>query len=282
VNISLSIRCAVKDLSYRIAPRSFARLRLRAIRRKYPEPELRLLPALIPKRSHFVDIGANAGVYSLHALQYVASVSAFEPLFEADSELSTLIRVLGLPVTVHAVALSNEAGLAEMRIVEEAAGLSTIETRNQLAYAAANHVSKRKVPRQTLDHFKLRNVSLIKIDVEGHELRVLEGSEVTLAETRAAVLVEAEDRHNRGIIDGLNAFFNAREYNGFFLADGVLHSMADFRLNIHQNTSDLSGWESNWQRHGTYVNNFLYVPQERWEAVKQRLAVHCRLATGCD
>jgi len=58
----------------------------------------------------------------------------------------------------------------------------------------------------TLDSLALRNVTFIKIDVEGHELEVLRGATETLRANRPVMMIEIRD-HNltpvRELLDGL-------------------------------------------------------------------------------
>ena len=52
-----------------------------------------------------------------------------------------------------------------------------------------------RVPLRTLDSYNLSNIGFIKIDVEGHELDVLRGAEVTLRRDQPNLLIEIENRH---------------------------------------------------------------------------------------
>jgi len=51
----------------------------------------------------------------------------------------------------------------------------------------------------TLDSFQLQHVSFIKIDVEGHELHVLEGAKQTLSTQRPTVLLEIKDQNRTAV-----------------------------------------------------------------------------------
>ena len=60
----------------------------------------------------------------------------------------------------------------------------------------------------------------MKIDVEGHELNVLNGAVELLEHSQPVFLVEAEDRHRSEAIRSIFEFFENRFYRDFFLKEG--------------------------------------------------------------
>ena len=124
------IKSFVKRRLRLLAPRFFARRQIRLLKNNLKDPELRLLPVLITEGSQFVDIGADRGAYTFHSLSYAGTAIAFEPRSEPRSAIAKLVKSLGLPVTIHPVALSDKEGKVILRIVSEAGGLSTIRQRD--------------------------------------------------------------------------------------------------------------------------------------------------------
>lgn len=110
-----------------------------------------------------VDIGANIGVTTHLFAKQASHVHAFEP---APRALELLRANAGKNVTVHAVALSDANGTARFE---------------QCQKLDLSHISEAgiEVPMRTLDSFGLKP-TFIKIDVEGHEPRVLRGATETL------------------------------------------------------------------------------------------------------
>jgi len=86
-----------------------------------------------------------------------------------------------------------------------------------------------------LDDYEFRDVSFIKIDVEGHEQRVIRGATETLERERPVILVEIEQRH-LGSVPIITVFrqFEALGYmGGFFWGDGFL-SLKEFSVDYHR------------------------------------------------
>jgi FkbM family methyltransferase len=148
-----------------------------------------ILEAALQPGALFVDVGANIGVYATWAAQLVGrggTVIALEPVPGTLSWLEELCAQNGLvQIEVRAVAAGAQRGTARMHTIEGASGLS------RMASASMGGIS---VEVTTLDHLlKSRTPSLVKIDVEGHELAVLEGARRTLERTGVPVVFEAPD-----------------------------------------------------------------------------------------
>jgi hypothetical protein len=73
-----------------------------------------------------------------------------------------------------------------------------------------------------LDHLRLEDVGLIKIDVEGAELGVLEGAGETISRCRPLMMIEIEQRHHSRPIESVFAEILARGYRAACLRGGRL------------------------------------------------------------
>jgi FkbM family methyltransferase len=244
-------------------PKHHWRLYIQETAKSADERELALLPALVPPGGVGIDVGAEGGAYSIRLVQQGASVIAFEPRPLPAKHLSEMATVLGLPIKVEPVALSNHSGAATLRLLTKDPGRSTIEERNELSDPDHSPKSQLQVEIRRLDDYGFPRIDLIKIDAEGHEIAVLEGANDTIARSRCSLLVEAEDRHAKGATGAVFAWMRARGYAGFFLIESGLHPVEDFDLLAHQSPESIGGWRSHWVRRGLYVNNFVFVPMER-------------------
>jgi len=172
----------------------FLRLYYRIWKDRYEpiEPELRSLSALA-QNGCFIDIGANVGNWSKRGADIFRCVHAFEP----DDRLAELLRTtMPSNVLVHAVALSDRMGTGQFAV--PVIDGNELTTRASLEPGANPGFSEvvRKVPLATLDSFRLRDISVIKIDVEGHEGSVLDGAAQTIARERPIIIIEIEERHH--------------------------------------------------------------------------------------
>jgi FkbM family methyltransferase len=71
------------------------------------------------------------------------------------------------------------------------------------------------VPQKTLDSYNYTDVDIIKIDVEGYELQVLEGASNTIAQNRPIVQIECVETQPRAFgktIQDVMDYFNNRNY----------------------------------------------------------------------
>jgi FkbM family methyltransferase len=175
----------------------------------YERGNLNALTRFVSSGDTVLDIGANAGVYSL-ALAALAGPSgvvvAFEPLSFLVPELT---RCTGhLPsVRIHTAAVGSrvQEGV-QIRIpllfgkIPEPA-LATLQE-----YAYESEILT--VPVTTVDQCRAgcQRISFIKMDVEGHELEVLEGARSTLRNDRSIVQFESNPTsHTSALIDELAA-----------------------------------------------------------------------------
>ncbi len=135
----------------------------------------------------FADIGANAGSYTLLACRAVGAAGvAFEPFPPTFQRLSENVRLNRLEERVRCLnmALGREPGTARFT-----SGLDTV---NHILGTGEDDAGAVSVPVSTLDAALAGAApAVMKIDVEGYELPVLEGGGATLRnEALLAVIME--------------------------------------------------------------------------------------------
>ena len=140
----------------------------------------------------FVDVGAHIGYFTLLGATRVGpsgTVLAFEASPRTSTELTTNVRLNGFrQVQVRSEALSDESGVATF--FQGPAGNTGLGS-----LRAGGGGAPEVVPIVRLDDVldPGRRVSLIKIDVEGAEHRVLRGAERCLTRDRPDVVLELTD-----------------------------------------------------------------------------------------
>lgn len=152
---------------------------------------LHLLPSSLDLTGTFVDLGAHVGGWTsaIRACFPKASVLAVEPhppTFQHVSE-----RFAADPgIRVENVAVDSEPGSATFHVGSAEVFGSLLEfdpAMEQYYGLSARSVDEIMVRTTTLDRLVDTPVSVLKIDVQGAELRAFDGGERTLARTQAVI-----------------------------------------------------------------------------------------------
>lgn len=212
------------------------------------EPELKLLPEIVPKGRSAIDVGANKGVYTYHLSRLCPQVHAFEPNPKMHR---VLCRTLPKNATAYTCALSDRAGSADL-IVPIHGGFFSNATGSLNPRQKEMRHGTLTVETRTLDSFNFTNIGFIKIDVEGFEKTVLQGATELIRRERPVIQVEMEESHTGEPIGVSHAFMNRFDMDGFFLRDGKLLPLSDF---------DPDRDHRQKVRKPGYVNNFIFKPR---------------------
>ena len=157
------------------------------------EQEMELWRSQIQPGMTVIDVGANVGVYTFSAAQKVGAsgkVLAVEPFSRCVSYLKETCRINNISwVKVCAGAASSQSGKARLAL-NTASELNEIITDDQ----ESNSANFEEISCFTLDSLieeeHLKRVDWLKIDAEGHEMQVLEGSQRLLEQFAPKILYE--------------------------------------------------------------------------------------------
>ncbi len=207
------------------------------------EPELALLSWAVREGEVAIDIGANYGLYTYHLSRAVGSsgiVYAFEPIPFTHRSLRLVALMLRLHnVKIFAKAAAERDGPCVFTVpVQEsgaiAAGLAHIRSGLVGDAAVPGCITTCEIAGETvaLDGFlpPLRELSLIKCDIEGAELLAFKGCARTLETHLPTVLCEIDDGFLKrfGIRrEELLSFFAVRGYRAFVWHDDGLRDLPD-------------------------------------------------------
>jgi FkbM family methyltransferase len=142
----------------------------------------------VTKRDVAVDVGAHVGTWSMLMVHDFQHVIAFEP--SARAEIYPL-NVEKENYALHRMALSDHAGTVAMQEIDWSTG-------------GCHVIAGREgdIECDTLDSFGLETVDFLKIDVEGHELPMVNGAIETIKRCRPVVLIEQKGWNHNHVKDG--------------------------------------------------------------------------------
>jgi FkbM family methyltransferase len=224
-----------------------------------------------------VDVGCHKGAYTYWMRRSVGPTGAvfcFEPQPKQVDYLRQAFSAMRYDnVSIVPMAASDQCG--EMQLyMPEGAGLThaaSLEPRNEHLGARSEKKTgdsdsrssllaprSLTVPVTTLDDFfkdQNRKPNFLKIDVEGHELAVLQGGRATLEKLRPSILIECEARHRPdGDVRPVFDFLQSLGYTGSFFINRERQPLAAFRPEVHQRTNPA---DPHTLPPG-YVNNFAF------------------------
>jgi FkbM family methyltransferase len=161
------------------------------------EPELKLLPRLVPSGGVAIDIGANLGAYTLALHELVGptgTVHACEPVPRSYRLLVHNCHKLAIHknIVFHEVAIGEREGETDFFLPVEGKMLHPNYYVGGLLKPEASAVTFR-VRAVRLDTWKAiagQSVGFVKIDVEGAEVLVFRGALEFLREHRPAIVCE--------------------------------------------------------------------------------------------
>ena len=182
----------------------------------------------INKINFFLDIGANCGYYSLiigKNFKHI-SVIAFEPNKEAFYKFSKSLNInpdLSKKINLNNFGLSNVSRRLKMQTIakfgyQQTGGASVTNNDTILK----NHDSFFADFKIGDEYLNLRDEKLsLKIDVEGHELNVLEGINKTLVNNKCILQIEIFEKNFNSVNNyllamGYKKIFEVKKRSNFF------------------------------------------------------------------
>ena len=159
------------------------------------EPEYAILSTLITAGDWVIDIGANVGHYTKRFSELVGPtgrVIAFEPVPETFALLAANLQVLPKTnVTLINAAVSDKTNLVGMSVPAFDTGLRNFYQAH-LSDASDSGLQVLTLCLNSLD--LAHKITLVKIDAEGHEARVLRGMHQILLRDKPTLIVETGSR----------------------------------------------------------------------------------------
>jgi len=160
----------------------------------YETPASKILEKELKDARLFIDVGAHVGYYTLLASKIAKEIISIEPnpfnykLLKFNLRINKIKNAYALNI-----AASNYNGESGIFIPKLKGKIATDESRLD------NNISKIKI-KVKLDDLLLKigkNPDVIKIDVEGSEMQVLEGLQETLRKGVKCLMVEVHSEENK-------------------------------------------------------------------------------------
>ena len=228
--------------SHRVALRPFTHASIRW-RKQQLEPGINKLVTNIAKeldnqndQGWFFDVGANVGLYTWEVRKVCPTrkILAFEPDPENIKLLEKTLRGANLQnVEICKCALSNQ--LAEVSFFQDnltsATGCVAGKDKPWIEQYLNGSANEIRVKTETLDSVvrQDRSPSLIKIDVEGHEVEVLQGARNTLSEAKPLMIIDSFPPKQSTVLSLLDEL-------------GYQSMDADRHASINPKTTNLFAW----------------------------------------
>ena len=222
--------------------------------------EIQLLTKHLKRNQTVLDIGANKGSYlpSLSRAVSHGQVYAFEPQPSLAAYLTTICKMTQLAnVTVEPLACSDITSKRTLYIpgdkeTSPGASLESIVT-------ASEHTTSVLVQSITLDEYfenKGHDIGAMKLDVEGHEFKVLQGSLNIIKKYAPLIICECEQRHQTDkTVSEIVNFVSSLHYRGFLITRKNLLPISEFDPVVHQSQVGERYWDKQ-----DYFNNFVFFP----------------------
>jgi len=211
---------------------------------EFSDAESVVFKQVIPEGGIVFDVGANIGAHTVTFAKIVGrrgAVIAFEPqrlIYQtlcANVAINSLTNVYCLNQAVGAAAGDLLLPVFDPEITSNFGGVE-----------AEGHQAGERVRVTTLDDCNVPSCAFIKIDVEGMELKVLQGARSLIAAHRPVLYVE-NDRRDRS--DDLVRFIDSLGYN-LYWHEPILYNLN----NYERNPTNVFG--------GIITRNMLCLPKE--------------------
>jgi len=196
-------------------------------------------------QTKIIDIGARKGNWYRNVAKFFPDSEAH--LFEPTPKIVNIIKPKFKKKTqhVHQTALSNEQGNLDFHIDLELGGWSGLTKQRENGKYQTIQVEVK-----TLDSFKFKNVGLIKIDVEGNELKTLIGATQTILDSKPIIYFECADVHM------VNYNYSSSEIFDFF--ESIDYKIIDLDFNTCTRQKLLEHTASN----SSFYHNFIACPKQ--------------------
>jgi FkbM family methyltransferase len=242
----------ILDLKYRYMPfRSYYRYRSYNYM-AHKNIEMGLLKFLCMPNRASVDVGASLGMFTYYLSRYSQAVYAFEP---NPYPYRVLKHVIDKNVKLEQAAITGVSGDVELIVWRSSKGWTSNGAAIDCNLDGTVDHTIVKVPGHRLDDLDIGEIGFIKINTEGHELAVLNGSLKTIETYRPNLFVEVEHFRSKEKESEVFTLLKDLNYDGFFLVNGVLTNISKFSADEFQDRAACANLNHR------YIKDFIFLPR---------------------
>lgn len=169
-----------------------------------------------PKR--VIDIGANIGNFSRKLYYHYPNCNII--MVEANPNCKPYLQISQIPFDI--IGLSDNKGIKDFYVEKlNNVGTGASFYKENTEFYSENNVEIIKIPTETLDnknYFNGKPIDFVKIDVQGSELDILNGGEITIKNTEQVLLELSLVEYNIGSPSIEKVVDKMVEY-GFYIVD---------------------------------------------------------------
>ncbi|MBN3962672.1 FkbM family methyltransferase [Nostoc sp. NMS8] len=162
------------------------------------EKEIFYLEQLIGTCKRAMDIGANVGIYSYALAQIYDTIEVFETKSWCTENIPFYSQTSACNISVHNVGLANFNGSLTLHVPTSLGDYSQLVRGLGSFREIKGEQISIDIPVGKLDDYKFKDVSFMKIDVEGYETKVSEGPHNTIITEEPIIFMEVEQKHLNG------------------------------------------------------------------------------------
>lgn len=211
------------------------------------------------KIKNCLDIGANVGDFSKKLLEIEnVNVVAFEPMKKTFLELKKIENKFKKNFKSFNIALSNKREWTEIFYTNPMSQLSSISVNlNKINFLKDKKIKRQKILTDTLDSFSKKNKAFfgkkfdfIKIDTEGHDLKVLMGA-AKFIDKHKPKFIQIEMNYHY-LFSGENLFQFSKQVKGYDIYQIMPFNNGLIKINPSRPESNIF-----------HLSNFLFIKRKK-------------------
>lgn len=225
------------------------------------KPEPFLIKYLVEPKKSILDIGCHIGEFIYVGSKQISADHFYA--FEPNTSSFVKLKKTFPKSHIYNLAISNKNGILKFKIPEIKGKAVITRGTLEVDFVEQDETDSRinEVQAKTLDTFLNENpipeIGLIKIDVEGHEMSVIEGAKNTIKKHKPVIIAELEQRHYK---ENLNLIID--RVKGDFYKCFYFDVRKKAFIEVSNNVESIQLLKYHMVNPALYINNFIFIHVE--------------------